>query len=776
MALINEVKAVCDRLAPLGWRELLWTVTANQTNANRLDISQPTAADLRTELSKMLPVIDRSQPGFEDFSRDGNRGITPGLPARSLLYHAIASPNVLHDATGVKLRGFPTLREIETIENFVFAESARSIQDVLQQAGQNELAVVVFAYEYRPARDTCSRLQADLAFSRTGVSRVGTMPMRYDPERRGFWAEADANPFGIRVCPARYGAFLAVRLRGNKSKFLPMRHQPPTDGTNPQGDAALSFWVPVHKLFEGMECLQGLGLKVLFNARHFNEKIRRIHIALGEANPPTTPPHRFSNGIAEFENSPDLCQGLLSPVPHARLVEPATNNDGGFVTYSVPANQSFFGAFEPGVGSDAFGEVRPAPAYIHARTQVDNGTLIDLGSDPSRPDVRQNVRDGGYDALHYLDFTGDGQIGVVCDALSGQAGIAAGSHPAYSLVAAPDFFPSAGQREMSEWTTSKEVPASLQADIWAVPPDPLCDIRLPANLQMPGHGFDSSEITMTALVPLLGPTSTAVNRPRSRDAERHSWLPDDAAGVFAPGWDVSHDRLNGANGSSIPHLSAYGLGSPFPEDSKLCAALSTFWPSVAPDISRGMEPNPNPGLRATVAPLTDEEIGQVGDLPWDGNPGPKLVTINGQHFAECESFFHVDYIQSALAGRFSLRLTARVTAEEYERRILAMVLAHRILSGNRNDWFVFSFRQVLPGDAEFQAAQADAATVLPGAVYRCDIFRINAQQPSQASPSGFRRRLLPIQGRHFLFVDPQNRLVLQRPENQNLWTRAIVNV
>ena len=28
------------------------------------------------------------------------------------------------------------------------------------------------------------------------------------------------------------------------------------------------------------------------------------------------------------------------------------------------------------------------------------------------------------------------------------------------------------------------------------------------------------------------------------------------------------------------HLAAYGLGSPFPEDSKLCAALSSFWPAV----------------------------------------------------------------------------------------------------------------------------------------------------------------------------------------------------
>src|SRR5205807_9517933 len=97
---------------------------------------------------------------------------------------------------------------------------------------------------------------------------------------------------------------------------------------------------------------------------------------------------------------------------------------------------------------------------------------------------------------------------------------------------------------------------------------------------------------------------------------------------------------------TVHHLAAYGLGSPFPEDSKRCAALSTFWATVAPDITRGMSIAPgNADLRHTVAPLTDEEIGQVGSLPWDGNPGPKVVSINNQLFAECASFMHVDYVQ-----------------------------------------------------------------------------------------------------------------------------------
>ena len=53
--------------------------------------------------------------------------------------------------------------------------------------------------------------------------------------------------------------------------------------------------------------------------------------------------------------------------------------------------------------------------------------------------------------------------------------------------------------------------------------------------------------------------------------------------MFAPGWDVSLDKKN-----SVEHLAAYGLGSPFPEDSKLCPPLV---PSGlrAPDVTRTMD-------------------------------------------------------------------------------------------------------------------------------------------------------------------------------------------
>ena len=89
--LISQVAALCQRLAPLGWREMLLAVTGGA-----LDI---TAADLAVELAKSVQV-DREFPGYGDFALAGSRGIEPGRPDESLLYHALAAPTVVSDAAG----------------------------------------------------------------------------------------------------------------------------------------------------------------------------------------------------------------------------------------------------------------------------------------------------------------------------------------------------------------------------------------------------------------------------------------------------------------------------------------------------------------------------------------------------------------------------------------------------------------------------------------------------------------------------------------------------
>ena len=149
MALKDEIKKVCNRLAPHGWHDLLLK--------HGLDI---TAENLEDELLKELPTIKRNIDGFTDFAEEGKRGIEPGNPARSLLFHALASPNVINGVDGEELDAFPTLAEIETIENYVYGVQAPTIQQLKAQSQGKPISIVVFATEYRPASETVHQRHA----------------------------------------------------------------------------------------------------------------------------------------------------------------------------------------------------------------------------------------------------------------------------------------------------------------------------------------------------------------------------------------------------------------------------------------------------------------------------------------------------------------------------------------------------------------------------------------------------------------------------------------
>jgi hypothetical protein len=252
--------------------------------------------------------------------------------------------------------------------------------------------------------------------------------------------------------------------------------------------------------------------------------------------------------------------------------------------------------------------------------------------------------------------------------------------------------------------------------------------------------------------------------------DRHSHLPDDAAGVFAPGWDVSVDGSPGAP----EHLAAYGLGSPFPEDSKLCAALSAFWPAVAPDAARTFAPSRD---WPTVAPLTDEEIGIVGDLPWDGVRGPRLVRIDGAEFVDYPDLAHTDYVANSLRGLFSLELTGRIQEHEYQSRVLAMARAYLALGVDpdqpfgvvvraKAEWSVLSFRPADPGGEEETGAAKGTGAALTPPLYRIEVFR---RGPARPHPDDLARVLVAVERRVDLLVDPVT--VLVREENGD-WRSA----
>lgn len=767
MPIFDAVKSLCAKLdANSGWKGLF--------ARHGLNLS---AADLAGELQKALSA-DRTLLGFEDFAEDGIRAIESGSPSRSLLYHALASPNVLNAEDGTPLNLFATPAELDALENYIFGVNAPTLSDVQSRFPGGSFGVVVFAVEYRPASQTTHNRHADMVYSRTGVARVGNRSPRYVPELRGFHPEVPTDPFAFAVCPARYAAYLSVRLPGSAANARPLRPQ--------SGDNSRQFWIPVHKLFPGDECLSGLTLSVGFNSSHVNEKIFRAQKLLG-LTPPNAPPHRITSNLAELSTDPAFGPGWVIPTVHPRFVEPAKTTAGQDVTYPVPANP---GGSWATIDLWQISGTQSGPEYLHARTErLANGSHVNLNNSDSPP-VDDRVRQGGYQALHYVDFTADGQVQVDCPQVQGNSGVAANAVAAYSLVAAPDFYPAAGQRELTEWVQSNAVPAGLRAQIWSTRPAPLSDVRLPANLQLPSSSFQAADTTITAVVGLPIPASTSP-KPDLLPALRHSHFPDDAAGVFFPGWDVSTDT----NTAGVEHLAAYGLGSPFPEDSKLCAALSTFWPAVAPDVTRTMDTAQGANLSGTVAPLTDAEIGRTGGLPWDGVVGPREINVAGSPFAEYESFLHADYVRNSLDNKFTLRLLSKVDFQEYTDRILGLVFGYLALGvertsaaanpaltnlrGERRQWILLSFRGLLPGDGELVQAGIDTGVSLATRTYRASVFRAtnNAGAPIPfVKPTDFFKRRIPITGRMELILAPAEKIVLMRKAADTVWRLGIVQL
>ena len=260
-SLIEGVSAVCRRLAPLGWRDLLLEVSGGQ-----LDLL---AADLGSELCKPLAKIDRTCPGFGDFALHGGKAIEPGQPDQSLLYHALAAPSVVATRNGTKLRGFPTLAEIETVENYIYASRKATLDELRKGVAADDLSIVVFALHYRNAPMSANGRHAQLCFARTGIAHLGTIEPYYDPKLRSYASVDDARPYDFRVTPRRFATYLAKRVTGFDGKFGLQDPQ--------EGDISREFWVPVHKLFSGKECIANMDLEIQLSSGMRNDCIGSFH-------------------------------------------------------------------------------------------------------------------------------------------------------------------------------------------------------------------------------------------------------------------------------------------------------------------------------------------------------------------------------------------------------------------------------------------------------------------------------------------------------------------
>ena len=770
--LIASLRRACKRLADHGWAELL--------KQHGLDIS---ASDLASELFRKLPAINRSLDGFQDFAMEGRRGIEPGKPAHSLLFHAFASAQVTTGVDGKALGAFPTPAEIEAVENYVYGVRPPSIQDLRVQADGAPLAIVVFASEYRPAINTVHQKHADMCFSRVGIGRVGTEQAQYVPEARGYRPFVEGDDHLNRVLPCRYSAYIAARYFGDNDSFGPMRFRESGEVTREfegtshivklKSDSLREFWVPVHKLFSGCECIRELQIDITLRAHHVNQKLKKIHQVLASQGHDTgwhepdisNPPFVFTKGLAEFSSEKEDGIGLLMPVFHPTLVAEAEYPAGKTLTFKVPTDNKTFSS-SLNINARRSG-ARSAPEYVHVRHKVcEDGTFENLNK---KPDVESIVQKGGYWAKHYIDFTAEGWIDADCPELALEI---PRSLAAYSLIAPPDFFPNVKQQDLMQWW-KQSVPPEVEKTIWPTnpgPPETLCDVRSAANFTLTEAKFDETDDTLTAIVSFRDSghgRPTQVDLPKN---QRAVTLPDGAAGVFAPGWDCSIDRSEEFDPSDdgvmvlpgVPHLAGYGLGSPFPEDAKLCAALSSFWPAAAPDVTRTFEP----GKYATATPLPDDIIGKNGSPGWDGIQGPR-ISSKFENEVEYSAIDYGDYVETALNKRFAIAAIGQTSAKEYAARTLVMARVYDYLGATsreeKSKWALFSFTAASSSDADLQEAQkATGDRISSNYAYRFEIFRYKG---IRVHPDAFMKMLVGFDEMVLIFADPKT--VLRRKSDKS---------
>jgi hypothetical protein len=718
MALLDDLAKILARLAPRGWAALL------QQHGGSLDITKP-KAQLAAELRRQLTGINRQHAGFEELSTAARRAIEPGAPARSLLYHALASPDVHPLTAGARTDAdYPTLEDLDVVENYIFSLAPRKLSSF------GNPVIAVFACQYRTRAHTPHGQHADLAFSRAGVARVGTETERYHGPSRSFNPLPVGGDRGFAALPARYVAYIA-EYGAAAATHAVLRPVPGLDGQ-------LTFAMPAHKLFAGNECLLAengtpINLPSLqFAELHVNEKLARIHRNSPDNPGRVSPPKGFDLSAPPFvrtsKTSRDLAKlqisgsaALVLPVANALVRIPVQNVNGKreTVRFKVP-KEGTENRFWSSLQIPATGNGRAAPEYANIRLEITQSAAgqsrkINLNDVPEPPAAGQKsfekkLKDGNYEAAHLIDSTCDGAV-TIKPLLAVPVPIL----PAFSLVTAVDYYPQVEQAVVIAWLEKKQgTPIGLSNPELVFPqggPQPLSDGRFnhrdkvptlkltkavpnstlpdptdPSRTAFPVH--EKANLTASAVVGFASSGASPVEREDSAGVS--SWLPDAASDVFMPGWDVSQYTINGRR-----NYVAFGLGSPFPEDSKLCAALNSFWPAVAPDASRtfGFSPPPDPASPRdslpTSIPLLDGELGYhpqhprvlgaevISSVGWDGDQGPFLDDRGAPMLVNASNPLRSDQSQAALAGALAFSGLDRVDSSEFIRRIEELSFCRR---------------------------------------------------------------------------------------------------
>jgi hypothetical protein len=733
----ESFRAVLRWMEDHGWSELLEQVTGEAFDGDRPLERWVAPVTVRTNFN--------DQPGFEDFG--GSQWIAPGDPAMSLLYHALASPHVLLPSNHDVSANYASIKQLDAIENYVYALSSLS-RDHLTESNGNvggyELAVM--AYEYRTAMRTPHAKHADLVFSRTGIARIGQEPKCYDSRSRGFTSAPQDTSLArhFATTPARYGLFL-IRKVGVKDLAIQSE-----EGGRWGGDKKRTFLLPVRKVFDGDPLFHGATLR--FAESHRNEKLRGLFTFLrDEYNiqpesfdidrvPFVRNSHSADNETLEGHDSELVTlertgSSILLASVSAPLVTEA-KQDGRRIWFQVPtrwatvakSNRRYhtfklmrkgsrdpIGAIMghlmervfPNTQVTDLREPRNAPMFANIRYRMAENLLTWEHLGPSMPDF-PHVLDGSYKAAAFEDAICHGCVTAHFAKSNETSPEKSSLHPlplapAVSLVTAPDLFPWTDVRDLYREFAFDGNDFFVEGGI-----EDLSGIRMQADTSIfhreePVNPFMSEGSNGRMAYKAWDTIAAVVSNARKGERLRHptrktfhtqSFLPDTSSKVFYPGWDATY-------GGKHPtlYLTTLGLGSPFAEDMKLCAAANGMWPVASPDAARtfqgALEPLPGIGAPSTSVPLLDEELGyhpsspaslDYGQSPqtgWDGEHGPFIGDTGAAFTVDFADIVAADYVRNALEDKLDGSVLRSISTEELIARMHALRNAVKAVRGKR---------------------------------------------------------------------------------------------
>lgn len=677
-----------------------------------------TGEALQTELlkdldkNKLKALTDNPESGFDDFA--GMNLIKPGFPAFSLLYHAMASPRV----RSAGILAYPDIEQIDALENYIYALAAwEHLKNIYEVTSNNDLVMAVFAYEYRPAFKTPHHQHADLVFSRTGVARVGQHDMNYDRINRCFTNQpGEGLPVqDSAVVPARYGLFIAKHVKSDEINLMTTGIFKPGDKFDDREDHQRTFLQPIRKVFQH-DLLFGES-KLNFTEMHRSEKLAKLteHTDLKFYKNIKPTVRTSSDLIVQDKNATNVNSSFLvisKPQPLIRIAKEGNQPMYFLVPAMIPGEDGYsrnryFTSYNTQEVQDVellvrtsgrdyqhipnqYNEPRTQPLFLNITHELDS-----LDSDGYREVMKDSafekrLNDGMFQSPLFEDSICEGTVNaqIIFDNVAALKGLYPDCLPAFSIVTAPDFFPQVDNFDLMTYDVAPGTSVGV-SNFYEGGLASLATCRLTPNPEwIPPHNLSDHQ-TYTAVLSKKSDTMTSAaqngrfkNPTLPKGYIVSGFLPDVASSVFAPGWDITYSADK--PGSTDVYLSTEGLGSPFVEDMKLCAAANGMWPASSPDAARTYQGSLDPWSRnPTAIPLLDDEIGMHKNSPaglsmkketfgWDGVQGPFLERINGKWKVNFADMGRADVVQHALDGNIDMSKLRTLTSAELISRMACL--------------------------------------------------------------------------------------------------------